>query len=235
MRIKEEVPYQMKFFSAVTATPERRQSLLGFVVTVVLLTLFLASGIRDDVSLDNLQTRDKSAWSALLIIVAMTGAWAFALPASVFFFVTPLLFPPLLATAIICIGATAGTSAGYLAARFIGGPWVERFRHYRVTSFLRRHSSFATLFAVRVFPSSPHGWINYAAGLLKLPYVPFLAATMLGISIKAFLYSIAIAGSAGASSIGEALNWQTVSALTTLALLSLGGHILKQRWEREEN
>jgi uncharacterized membrane protein YdjX (TVP38/TMEM64 family) len=209
------------------------QSIVAVGIAAILFVAFLESGIRERVSLENLRSLGKSPWTPVLIIAAMTGAWAFALPASVFFFITPLLFSAIEATVIICIGSVLGTGMGYAVARFVGGPWVERIRGYRVTSFLARHSSFANLFAIRVFPSSPHGWINYAAGLLTIPFWKFMTATMLGVAIKAFLYSTAIEGSVGASSISEALNWQTVVALSTMGILAVTGHIARKKWEAE--
>lgn len=196
--------------------------------------LFMASGIREKVSVENVRQLGGTPLTGALIVLAMAGAWTLALPASVFFFITPVLFPPLAATGIICLGSATGTTMGYVAARYIGGPYVERFRDHRVTRFLKRHSSFATLFALRVFPSSPHMFLNYGAGLVEIPLLKFLTATMCGVGIKAFLYSTAIWGSVGASSISDALRWQNVSALSALGVLALAGHVLHRRWRRKE-
>ena len=212
----------------------RLQSLLVVAGLVVLFILFMKSGLREQVSRENLRELGANPLAPFVIILAMTGAWTFALPASVFFFVTPLLFPPLAAAGIICAGSAAGSAMGYVASRFGGSPWFERFNNSRVTRFLGRHSTFSALFAIRVFPSSPHMFINYGAGLLKIPFLKFIIATMLGIGIKAFLYSTAIEGSVGASSIQEALNWQTVSALLALTTLGIVGHMVQRRWRKEE-
>jgi uncharacterized membrane protein YdjX (TVP38/TMEM64 family) len=220
---------------SLTSTQRTRiKSILTTTAFALLLLLFMQSGLREFVSAGNLRALGQNPWTPVLIVVAMAGAWTFALPASVFFFIAPLLFAPPVATAVVCAGCAAGTTMGYLAARYVGGPWVERFRDHRVTRFVRTHSSFASLFAIRVFPSSPHGFINYGAGLAQVPFVRFLLATLAGVGIKAYLYAVAIAGSVGASTIGEALNWQTVSALTVLAALALVGHLLHRRWRMEE-
>lgn len=215
--------------------PQCVRSIVTLVILVLLFILYMASGLRDHVSVENLRVLGESPWTAALIILAMTGAWTFALPASVFFFITPLLFPPPTATGIICVGSAAGTTMGYVAARYIGGPWVERFRDHRVTRFLKRHSSFASLFAIRIFPSSPHGFLNYGAGLVQIPLLKFLLATLIAIGIKAFLYAVAISGAVGATTLKDALNWQTVSALVVLGVLALGGHILHRRWKKQES
>ncbi len=218
-----------------SVSPERRyrlRSLLTLTILLILFFIFMASGIRERVSAENVRDLGGNFWTFTLIIVAMTGAWTFALPASVFFFITPLLFPSLLAVGIICLGSATGTTMGYVAARYVGGPWVERFRDHRVTKFLQRHSSFASLFAIRIFPSSPHGFINFGAGLVQIPFFKFLIATLCAVGIKAFLYATAISESVGASSVGDALNWKTLSALFALGLLAIAGHILHRRWQK---
>jgi len=212
----------------------RIQSVVIIAAMVILFLAFMKSGLREQVSRENLRALGTNPFAPVLIVVAMTGAWTFALPASIFFFITPLLYPPLVATSIICAGSAAGSGMGYLAAKFGGGPWFRRFDNSKVTKFLSRHSTFSALFTIRVFPSSPHMFINYAAGLLRIPFVKFLSATLLGIGIKAFLYSTAIEGSVGASSIQEALNWQTVSALMALTALGILGHAVQRKWVKDE-
>ena len=212
-------------------TPHRR-SLLAFAALAVLFVLFYKSGLRDQVSVELLRELWSNPFTPLLIILAMTGAWTFGLPASAFFFITPLLFSPLEATAIVSAGSAAGTTTAYLVARYVGGPWVERFRDHRVTRFLERHSTFASLFAIRIFPGSWHSVINYGAGLVKIPVGKFVTATVCAVAIKAFLYANAIEGSVGATSIQEALNWQTVTALSALGVLAIGGHIMTRRAEK---
>lgn len=209
---------------------KRAHSLVGVGLLAILFALFMQSGLREQMSTDNLRALGANPWTPALIIVTMAGAWTFALPASVFFFITPLLFSAPAATVIICAGSAAGTTLGYVAARWIGGPWVERFREHRVTKFIERHASFFSLFAVRIFPSSPHGFLNYGAGMVKIPLLKFLLATLLAVGIKAYLYATAIANSVGASTVQEALNWQTVTALIALGVLGIVGHVLQKTW-----
>ena len=214
---------------------KRIQSYAGIAVLALLFLLFVKSGLREQMSVDNLRDLGANPWTPVLIILAMTGAWAYSLPASVFFFITPLLFPPLAATAVICAGSAGGTTLGYLAARYVGGPWVERFKEHRVARFIERHATFPSLFAVRIMPGSWHGPLNYSAGLMKIPFFKFLIATLVAISIKGYLYSVAISNSVGASSIMDALNWQTVTALVILSFLGIAGHLLRKKWGLRED
>ena len=200
----------------------------------LLAAAFLLSGVQNQITVERLRAIGANPLTAALIVVIMTVAWAFALPGSAFFFVTPFLYPPVISAAILTIGSATGTTAGYLAARFVGGPWVEPYRQSRVTKFLHRHSSFGMLFAIRVFPGAQHGIINYSGGILKLPFWKFLSATLLAIAIKAFLYSTALQGSVGALSVRDALTLPTVAALSAFAGIGVGGHLLKRKWEAED-
>jgi len=215
-------------------TDPRIRSFAMFLILAAALIVFLQSGLREQVQWEKVRELGENPWTPVIIVAAMTAAWAFALPGSVFFFVTPLLFGALEATAIVCLGSALGTLAGYGAARYVGGPWVERFRNHSITRFLERHSSFASLFAIRVVPSSQHWLINYGAGLLRLSVGKLLLATVTAVAIKGFLYAKAIQGSVGASNIRDALNWETVAALTVIAGLAVAGHVWQRHWGREK-
>lgn len=217
-----------------SVAPNWQRTVVGIIIVVAGYVLYEFSGIRGMVTVEQLRELGQNPAAPILIIFAMAGAWTFALPGSVFFFVTPLLFPPAEATVIITIGSAAGTTAGYAAARFIGGPWVERSRTSRWSQFLARHSTFAMIFTLRIVPGSQHGLLNYSAGLLRVGFTRFLSATLLAISIKSFLYATAIQSSIGASNIREALNPGTVGALFGLATLGIAGHVIQKRMQKRD-
>lgn len=170
--------------------------------------------------------------AATLIICAMAFAWAFALPASAFLFITPLLFPPHISATITTAGCAVGTGVGYAVARYLGGPWVERFRDGRLRRFFTRHSSFLVLFGIRLTPASPHGFINYAAGLAAIPFARFVIATTAAMAIKSYVYALAVHETIGANSLTDALSAKTMLALFAVALLTLAGHALGRRFAR---
>jgi uncharacterized membrane protein YdjX (TVP38/TMEM64 family) len=179
---------------------------------------------------ENLAELRVNAWTPFLIICAMATSWAFALPASIFLFITPLLFAPHWSALITTIGCALGTGIGYLVARFVGGAWVDRFRDGRLHRFLMRHSSFMVLFAIRLTPSSPHGFINYGAGLARIPFLRFVVATTLALAIKSYVYAEAVHSTVGAKSLFDALNAKTMLSLTAVAALALMGHLLHRRY-----
>lgn len=179
---------------------------------------------------ERLGTMEAGGVAAAMIILAMAAAWAFALPASMFLFITPLLFPPHWSALITTAGCATGTAVGYMVARFVGGAWVERFRDGRLRRFLAQHSSFLVLFGIRLTPSSPHGLINYAAGMARIPLLRFVAATTCAMAIKSYVYAEAVHRTVGAKSLMDALSGKTMLSLFAVAVLALVGHALRERY-----
>lgn len=215
----------------------RRGRVLRSVVTICVALLLLLgyrlSGLEQQLTPENLHELRFNVWAPVLIILAMAAAWAFALPASAFLFITPLVFPPHWSALITTAGCALGTTIGYLVARFVGGTWVERFRDGRLHKFLTRHSSFMVLFAIRLTPSSPHGFINYGAGLAQIPLARFVLATTLAMALKSYVYAEAVHQTVGAKSLFDALTPKTMLSLFAVALLAIAGHILHKVFTAE--
>jgi uncharacterized membrane protein YdjX (TVP38/TMEM64 family) len=204
------------------------------VVAVVLIFLYVyrASGLWENP--ESLREAG-GARAAVIIFLIVACAWAFALPASAFLLITPLLFPAHLSVPITTAACTAGAGAGYLIARFVGGWWVERRRGGRLRLFLSRHSSFLVVAALRLTPGAPHGLVNYAAGLASVPFARFMLATALAMALKSYVYATAVGGAIKANSLAGAVNAGTILSLLGLAALSVAGHvIIKRRGRRPD-
>lgn len=91
------------------------------------------------------------------------------------------------------------------------------------------------LFAIRLTPSSPHGFINYGAGLARLPFARFVLATTLALAIKSYVYAEAVHNTVGAKSLFDALSAKTMLSLSAVAALALIGHLLHRRFLHSEN
>ena len=208
-------------------SPKQKALMTAALLAIVLIVYILNWTSGPDIAY--FRSLGASRWTAVILILSMAGVWAFAFPASIFFFIVPLLYNPLPSSLIMTAGSTLGALAGYIAARYIGGPWIETFREHRITKFLSRHSTFTTLFALRVVPSSPHGFINYGAGLVAVSLAKFLVATALGTAIKGFVYAAAVHSAVGATSLSDALTWKSVTLLFSIALLVVGGKLVSKR------
>jgi uncharacterized membrane protein YdjX (TVP38/TMEM64 family) len=208
------------------------RALLVVAVVVLFVYAYRASGLWENP--ESLREAG-SARAAIIIFLIVVCAWAFALPASAFLLITPLLFPVHLSVPITTAACTTGAGAGYLIARFVGGWWVERRRGGRLRQFLSRHSSFLVVAALRLTPGVPHGFVNYAAGLASVPFARFMLATALAMALKSYVYAAAISGAIKANSLAGAVNARTILSLLGLATLSIAGHVIIKLRERRLN
>jgi uncharacterized membrane protein YdjX (TVP38/TMEM64 family) len=175
------------------------------------------------------QAGGASLTTAIVIILIMAASLTCCLTASYFLILTPLLFPPHLSTLITTTGCVLGAAGGYFFARFVGGGWARRFRDGRVQRFLSTHSSFLALFGLRLAPT-PHGIVNYAAGVARISPARFLLATLMAMGLKSYVYATAVQTAVGAGSAAAAVSAPVVMSLLAVAALSIIGHVLTRRY-----
>ena len=202
--------------------------LLGFVAVAAVIVLLRMNV--DWLDAERFLNSGAGRLTPLLIVLTIAVAWAFAIPASAFLIVTPLLYPPLESSMITTCGFALGAACAYGAARYFGSERIERWRDSRVKNFLARHASFLTVFGLHLTPFFPHGLVNYTAGLTRTSFAKFLAATALAMWIKSYLYAELVHRTLGAKSLADVINWRTLLAMLGIAALSFVGHYLRQRW-----
>lgn len=176
----------------------------------------------------------KQWWVVAGLILLQALLFMLALPGSSILWVVAPLYPPLTATLILVAGSTLGSMAGYLFARRLATPWLTRIGDNRLFRLLERRSDFLTQCALRTFPSFPHSFINYSAGILRLPVGPFLLAAVIGISIKTLLYTITIHGAMKATDPSELIRIETMAPLVMVALLFVLALLFQRRLSRTE-
>ena len=167
-------------------------------------------------------TRDHAQnwWMVVLLILAQAILFTFALAGSVFLWVAAPLYEPPLATFILAAGGTLGGIGAFFFSQFLTEDWkskIERSRAYRI---LHAQEGFLTLFAMRVFPGFPHSVVNYSAGILNASLPPFIAAAMLGIAIKSFIYCRVIYRASSDFSVEALLDISVIGPLILLSMLS---------------
>lgn len=204
-----------------------RRVAVMLLVVVVALVLYARGATWS--SPEQWQAGGASLVTALVIIFIMAASLTCCLTASYFLILTPLLFPPHLSTAITTTGCVLGAAGGYFFARYVGGSWAGRFRDGRVQRFLSTHSSFLALFGLRLAPT-PHGVVNYAAGVARISAARFLFATLAAMGLKSYVYATAVHTAAAAGSAANAVSAPVVLSLFAVAALSLTGHVLTRRY-----
>ncbi len=182
---------------------------------------------------DALAAQAHQWWAPVVLIALKIFLYAFALPASTLILLAGSLYPPWAATAITVIGGTVGALGAYAVVRFLSAEFVARHAGQRSTRWLRDHAGFFSLCALRTLPGFPHSMLNYGAGLLRLPMPSFLASTVIGLTLKGYVYTAAVHAQVQAETTAERLSWNTLWPLVAwAALLAVGAlwkHVTTQR------
>ncbi len=168
-------------------------------------------------------------WLVVVLILLQSILFTFALAGSIFLWIAAPLYPPATATFILVTGGTLGGLGAYLFSEYLVGDWIGKIEKSHTYNLLHKEGNFLTLFAMRVFPAFPHSLINYSSGILKVNLVHFISATILGLSIKSYLYARVIHGATTAASLEELMNISTLGPLLLLSGISLVGVYVKHR------
>lgn len=168
-------------------------------------------------------------WLAPALVLLQVLLFTFALPGSAVLWLASPLYAPAAATAILTSGGCLGALAAYAFARRLAGASLERLQSSRGYRIMRREGDFLVLCALRVAPGVPHSVLNYAAGVLRLPLLPFAAAAAVGFGVKAYLYSSVIHQALAAGAPAELLSPATLWPLVALAAVLLVAHGVRRR------
>jgi uncharacterized membrane protein YdjX (TVP38/TMEM64 family) len=223
---------------ASAATPLWRR-LLPLAVLALAIVLVFATGLHRYLSFDALrQNREvledlvarRHALAALGYIILYAAAVALSVPgAAVLTVAGGFLFGALEGTALVVVGATAGATLLYLAAKTALGDAL-RARAGGLAQKLEagfRENALSYLLVLRLVPLFPFWLVNLAAAVLGVPLAPYVLGTFVGIIPGSYVYASVGAGlgsvfdQGGEPSLRGALTPQVLTALAGLALLSL--------------
>ena len=162
-------------------------------------------------------------WLVVVLILLQAVLFTFALAGSFFLWIAAPLYPPAMATFILAAGGTLGGICAYLFSRRLTDEWVAKIEKSHIYRMLHKQDNFFTLFALRVFPAFPHSLVNYSSGMLNVKLTHFIAAAILGLSIKSYVYSNVIYNATSKASFDELLDISTYGPLIFLSLLTMAG------------
>jgi uncharacterized membrane protein YdjX (TVP38/TMEM64 family) len=167
-------------------------------------------------------------WFIPVIIAIKVLLYTFALPGSTLIWVAGLFYEPLVATAIIVAGGVGGAAAAYAFTRRMSTDVAAKIEASRFFGFLRKHTDWATLCAVRLLPNFPHSVINYGAGILRVPLPRFFFSTAIGFTAKGYLYASMIHHAAKADSLSDVIDPKTMAPLFILTALFMLGKLIQR-------
>ena len=187
----------------------------------LLFAVGMAVTLRDRFDIAALQTWVEGAGAAGPVIFMAIYALAtiLFLPGSVLTLAGGALFGPLWGTLWNLTGATVGAGFAFLIASYLGGDWVMRRAGPRMTRLNAGVTAEGWRFIafVRLVPVFPFNFLNYALGLTRIPFVPYLLATWIFMLPGAFAYTWL--GYAGREALGSS-DGMIRNILIALALLS---------------
>lgn len=117
----------------------------------------------------------------VLFIALYTVATVLFMPGSVLTLAGGALFGPFWGTLWNLAGATAGAALAFLVARYLGGEWIERRMGGRLARLSQGVASEGWRFVafVRLVPLFPFNLLNYALGLTRIRFLPYVVASWL--------------------------------------------------------
>ena len=122
-------------------------------------------------------------WLGPIFVGVYAAMGAFAAPVSPLAYGAGAVFGPIRGSLFVWLASLIGAAAGYWMAR---GAWADSShrllgRYAGKLHTLREQNTFLMTFRVQLLPIIPFGIFNYAAGTSRLPFLPFMLGTALGI------------------------------------------------------
>ena len=173
-------------------------------------------------------------WLIVILILAQAILFTFALAGSIFLWVAAPLYSPPVATFILAAGGTLGGLGAYYFAEYLSLDWKAKIQSSRSYKLLHAQDNFFSLFAMRVFPGFPHSLVNYSSGILYVKLSHFIAAAILGISIKSYIYARVIYSASSSLSLDMLFNISVIGPLILLSTISALGVFINYRITKKQ-
>ena len=174
-------------------------------------------------------------WLVVVLILLQAVLFTFALAGSFFLWIAAPLYPPAMATFILAAGGALGGIGAYFFSQRLTDEWVEKIENSHAYKLLHKQDNFFALFALRIFPAFPHSLVNYSSGILKVKLSHFIAAAVLGIGIKSYIYADVIYNATTSASLDELMNISTYGPLILLSALTLLGVFVKYKMTSKDD
>jgi uncharacterized membrane protein YdjX (TVP38/TMEM64 family) len=173
---------------------------------------------------------------ALFILVYILQT-AFSLPGGAVLTLTGgFLFGSLMGTLFVNVGATAGATLAFLAARYLLRDWVEQKFGDRLGPIQEgfAKNAFSYLMTLRLIPAFPFFLVNLVSGLTRVNLGTYVLATSIGIIPGSFVFAFAGRQLGTINSLSEIASPPVLLAFTLLGLLALMP-VAYRKWTNSKN
>jgi len=130
-------------------------------------------------------------WGPIIYLVLYTFATVAFLPGSLFALAGGALFGPVWGALLNLLGATIGASVAFLVARYIADSWVQRRAAGRLKRLIDGVEAEGWRFVafVRLVPLFPFNLTNYAFGLTRIRFLPYVVTSFICMAPGAVAYT----------------------------------------------
>lgn len=159
---------------------------------------------------------------AFIVVYCLTAA--LSVPGDIFLtMVGGFLFGSVIGTLYVNIGATAGATLAFLAARYLLRDWVESKLADRIGPIQEgfKQNAFSYLVTLRLIPAIPFVLVNLVSGLTRMELGTYVRATSLGMFPASFVFAYAGRQLGMINSVREVASPPVLLAFTLLGLLAL--------------
>ena len=230
-------------------TTDSPKSSTGKIITGIIFLLGIGAFVYFDLgqylSLDSLKanrdlllnyTESNYALAVAVFILVYILQTAFSLPGGAILTLTGgFLFGSLIGTVFVNIGATAGATLAFLAARYLLRDWVESKFGDRLgpiqAGFAK--NAFSYLMTLRLIPAFPFFLVNLVSGLTRVKLGTYMLATSLGIIPGSFVFAFAGRQLGSINSLSEIASPPVLLAFSLLGLLALMP-IAYRKWSNKD-
>ena len=160
-------------------------------------------------------------YGPLVFMLIAATATILLVPASLFILLGGVLFGPLFGTLYSLLGATLGAALAFLISRYLAADWIAKKSHGRFRLLVKGVEAEGWHFVafVRLVPIIPFFLLNYALGLTRIKFYPYIAATFIcsipGIAAITYIGFVGKETLAG----GDALIQKSLVALGLVAIV----------------
>ncbi|MCA1742950.1 MAG: TVP38/TMEM64 family protein [Desulfonatronovibrio sp.] len=204
---------------------------------IIFLVIVLSFGIaarktgllEPDLILNFVEEVTESWWMIPVTVFFQTIMYIMAFPASIIIWVIGAIYHPWIATLLVTSGGVLGSLGAYFFASHMTSSWSVKLQQTKVFKTIQNNSNFFQLCALRCLPGFPHALINYSAGMLKAPLIPFIASSSIGFALKGFIYCSAIYSALHIED-EPAVSLSTLWPLITLVIFALLGMAVQKRY-----
>ncbi|KAE9596931.1 hypothetical protein Lal_00007792 [Lupinus albus] len=178
---------------------------------------------------DNLEiyTSDYTAQVLVGYCVVYIFMQTFMIPGTVFMsLLAGALFGVFKGVALVVFTATAGASSCYFLSKIIGRPllsslWPEKLKFFQNQVARRRKSLLNYMLFLRLTPTLPNTFINFASPIMDVPYHIFFMGTVIGLIPAAYVTVRAGLALGELQSIGDLYDFNSIATLFLIGIVSV--------------